>query len=392
MPAPPSTAGGGTRVIAAAIALVTLVGLALATSGPLVSLEIERWGVSSTVSGLTATLAGFGTVLMVPLVPGLARRFGIRAMLTAALLATALTLAAFPAVPNLLAWSALRFALGAAIGVIFTLSEFWINAAADPARRGLVMGLYATTLYLGFAAGPAVLALIGTAGALPFLVTAAIILLGLAPLAIAGGAAPGLERAPAAGFTRFIRAAPAATLAAFVFGAVETGLFVQLPVHNVRVGFSEHEAALLLSAFTLGNVLFQLPLGLLSDRLDRRTMLLALALLSAGFAAALPLAQPAFWPFAALLLVFGGISGALYTVGLAHLGSRFSDADLASANAAFVLLYSLGLMLGPPLIGLGMDAGGAYGLPAILVALLAGYAGIVVLRLSPRRAARDGKA
>ncbi|MCA1952965.1 MAG: MFS transporter, partial [Hyphomicrobiales bacterium] len=174
--------------------------------------------------------------------------------------------------------------------------------------------------------------------------------------------------------------------------AVETGLFVQLPVHNVRVGFSEHEAALLLSAFTLGNVLFQLPLGLLSDRLDRRTMLLALALLSAGFAAALPLAQPAFWPFAALLHVFGGISGALYTVGLAHLGSRFSDADLASANAAFVLLYSLGLMLGPPLIGLGMDAGGAYGLPAILVALLAGYAGIVVLRLSPRRAARDGKA
>jgi MFS family permease len=377
--------GGRTQVIVAAIMLVTLVGVSLSTSGPLVALEMERWGTSSTIAGLTATLAGLGTVLMVPLVPALARRHGVHAVLAGGLIVSALALAAFPFLPDLLSWSVLRFLLGAGIGIVFTLSEFWINAAADPARRGLVMGAYATTLYLGFASGPALLTLFGTGGTLPYLVTAAIMLLGLIPLMLAGGATPVLEKPPSASVLRFVRATPTATFAALMFGAVETGIFVQLPVHNVRLGFSEREAALLLSAFTLGNVLFQLPLGWLSDRFDRRKVLLAIALASTLLAAALPLAASYFWRFAALLFVLGGVSGALYTIGLAHLGSRFSGTDLASANAAFVMLYSVGLMVGPPAIGLGMDAWGGYGLPAILVAMLGAYAGLVTIRILKTR-------
>ena len=376
---------GQPQVIAAAILLVTLVGIALSVSNPLLSLEMERWGVSSTLSGLTATAAGLGTVLAVPLVPKLSRQFGVPTVIGISLAISALGMMAFYFVPDVLAWSLLRFVLGCGIGIIFTLAEFWINAAADPARRGLVMGIYATALYAGFAVGPMLLALVGTTGVLPFFFTAGLMALGLIPLALTGRKTPRIDQPASGSIARFVFSVPIATFGALIFGAVETGAIVLLPVHNVRLGYPEQDAALLLSAFTLGNVLFQLPLGLLSDRVDRRKLLLFLASASTLLALSLPYGPPGFWPFAGLLLLLGGMSGAIYTVGLAHLGERFSGADLASANAAFVMLYSFGLMVGPPAIGYGMDKAGAFGLPVALGLLLGLYAALVLtqLRLRP---------
>lgn len=384
MSGPPSdgTASvGNTRVIAAAIMLATLVGVALAVANPLLSLEMERWGVSSTVSGLTATAAGFGTVLAVPLVPRLARRCGVPVILGVALAVSAVGMALFHALPDVVAWGLIRFVLGCGIGIIFTLAEFWINAAADPSRRGVVMGLYATALYAGFAIGPMLLALIGTRGALPYLATAGLMTLGLIPLMLAGSKAPRIDHAASGSVGRFILMVPTATFGALIFGAVETGVVTLLPVHNVRLAFAEQDAALLLSAFTLGNVLFQLPIGLLSDRLDRRRLLLALATISTLLALALPFGPPDFWRFAGLLFLLGGISGAIYTVGLAHLGGRFAGADLASANAAFVMLYSFGLMAGPPAIGYAMEEAGGRGLPLALALLLGVYTLLVLARV-----------
>jgi MFS family permease len=377
---------GGTRVIAAAIMLVTLVGIALSVSNPLLSLEMERWGVSGTISGLTATCAGFGTVLVAPLVPNLAQRFGVPLLIGIALTLSAAGLAGFYFVQNVIAWALIRFALGCGLGLVFTLSEFWINAAAPPERRGFVMGLYATALYAGFATGPAILALLGTTGALPYLATAAIMGLGLIPLLLAGNITPKIERQASGSVMRFALAVPVATFGALVFGACETGVITLLPVHNVRVGFTDQDAALLLSAFTLGNVLFQLPFGILSDRVDRRWLLLAMATISCALALALILGPPSFWRFSGLLFLLGGVSGGIYSVGLAHLGARFSGADLVSANAAFVMLYSVGLMAGPPAVGMGMDRGGATGLPLTVALLLGAYALIVAGRILINRA------
>jgi len=375
------TSSSQSRVIAAAIMLVTLVGVSLALSNPLLSLEMERWGLSSTVSGLTASAAGLGTVFAVPLVPRMARWLGVPLMLGLALLVSSGGMMLFYLWQDVWAWTALRFALGCAIGIIFTLSEFWINAAADPARRGTVMGIYATAIYAGFAAGPLLLTMAGTSGFAPYALTAALIALGLIPLALAGRKTPQVDKAPSHSVLRFVFAVPTATFGALIFGAAETGIIIQLPVHNVRLGYPESDAALLLSAFTLGNVLMQLPLGWLSDRMDRRRLLLVLATASTLLSLCLPLGPPGFWRFAVILFILGGFSGAIYTVGLAHLGARFTGADLAAANAAFVLLYSVGLMVGPPGIGVGMDLAGSMGLPVVLAVMFGLYALLVLTRL-----------
>ena len=76
---------------------------------------------------------------------------------------------------------------------------------------------------------------------------------------------------------------------------------------------------------------------------------------------------------AALLFVWGGVVAALYTIGLAHLGSRLSGSDLASANAAFVLCYGVGMVLGPQAIGIGMDVLGKDGFGWTLALFFAAY-------------------
>ena len=84
---------------------------------------------------------------------------------------------------------------------------------------------------------------------------------------------------------------------------------------------------------------------------------------------------------AALLFVWGGVVAALYTIGLAHLGSRLSGHDLASANAAFVLCYGLGMVLGPQAIGIGMDLFGTDGFGWSLALFFAAYIALVVAAL-----------
>lgn len=177
-----------------------------------------------------------------------------------------------------------------------------------------------------------------------------------------------------------------ATAAVLVFGAVETGGFALFPVYGSRIGYTEADAALLLSVIGLGNVLLQIPLGLLSDRMrDRRHLLVICALVGLAGMLALPYAAGNWMASAAILFVWGGVVAGLYTIGLAHLGSRLTGRDLASANAAFVLCYGLGMLVGPQAIGIGMDLYGVDGFAYSIAVFFALYLGLAAIRLSRRR-------
>jgi MFS family permease len=371
-----------TAGIAVAITCATLVGVGLSLSIPLLAFAMEAKGASGATIGINTAMGGVATVLVAPLTPRVARALGVRATLAGALALGAAAIAGFAAADPLWAWFPLRLLFGAALAVLFVLSEFWINAFAPPRSRGLVMGVYATALSLGFGAGPLILTVTGMSGLAPYLACAALFAAAGAPLLLAGCATPELERAaPGRGVTFFFRVAPVATFAGFTFGAVETGAFTFLPLYGAHVGLTAATAALLVSVIALGNVASQIPLGLLSDRMDRRKLLLALGLIGTAGAAAIPAASGSPATLFALVGVWGGLLGGLYTVALAHLGARFSGVDLATANAAFIIMYSLGLMAGPPILGLGFDLWPPYGVPAAIATLIGGFALVAALRV-----------
>ena len=190
------------------------------------------------------------------------------------------------------------------------------------------------------------------------------------------------EEGEASSFFRYIWLVPTATAAVLVFGAVETGGFALFPVYGNRIGYSEADAALLLTMIGLGNVMLQIPLGIISDRIHDRRLLLA-ACAAIGFAGMLVLPSIAGnWHLtAAMLFVWGGVVAGLYTIGLAHLGSRLTGRDLASANAAFVFCYGFGMLLGPQAIGIGMDLFGPPGFAYALALFFVAYLLLVLLRV-----------
>lgn len=367
--------------IAAAITCVAVVGIGLGLSIPLLSLEMERMGASSTVIGLNTAFAGLASILTVPFVPRLASRVGVLRLLLAAIGLGAALLVGFKLLPELVWWFPLRFLFSSMFGVLFVLSEFWISDAAPHDRRGLVMGIYATVLAVGFAIGPALLMLVGTAGWPPYLAGAALILAAMVPILLARSLSPRIEPGSGQGLLAYIRLVPAATLAALLYGAVETGAFAILPLYGTSVGFDAGTAAGLVSAMALGNVLFQVPVGWLADRVERHYVLLAASVLCGLGAALIPAASGSLGLLMALLVVWGGIAGTLYTVGLATLSASVRGPDLVGANTAFVTLYSLGLALGPPMIGAGMDIAKPHGFAWTLCALFVAYAALVARRL-----------
>ncbi|MGA0564895.1 MFS transporter [Ancylobacter sp. VNQ12] len=363
--------------IAAAIGAISVVGLGLALSIPLLAFELDARGISPTWIGINTATGGIATITLAPFLPNMVRRFGAGALLMVAVLTAAVSLLAFKVTASFLLWFPLRFIFGGALCVLFVVSEFWINAAAPNHRRGLVIGIYGTVLSMGFAGGPAILSLVGTTGWAPYLCGAIFFVLASIPVMIGAASAPAIEKESSRGVLSLMRIAPAATLAAFVFGAVETGLINFLPLYGLHRGLNEPQSALLLTIAELGNVGLQLPLGLLSDRVDRRKLLLVCGTIGVVGAFLIPHLAIDSWAMWATVFTTTGIVAGLYTVGLTLLGARFDGAALATANAAFIMLYSVGLIVGPTAVGGGMQLFDPNGFAWTIGAFLALYAAVV---------------
>lgn len=371
--------------IGAAIASISVVGIAIGLGVPLLSVILELRGFSASAIGANTAIAGIASILAAPCATPLATRFGIVRVMLAMIAIGGFAFIGFYFAPAFWMWFPLRAVLHFAITVLFILSEFWISTSAPPHRRGLVLGLYATVLSMGFAFGPWLFSQVGSAGFLPFGIAFCLVMLAAIPVTAAWRESPNMggtsSHAPS-GFLRYIWMVPMATAAVLVFGAVETGGFALFPVYGARLGYSEGDAALLLTAVGLGNVLLQIPLGLLSDRMrDRRHLLIACAIVGLAGALLLPHLAGNWNASAAVLFVWGGVVAGLYTIGLAHLGSRLSGRDLASANAAFILCYGIGMLVGPQAIGIGMDVAGPNGFAWTLAIFFALYLILAAFRL-----------
>jgi MFS family permease len=373
--------------IAAAISSISVVGIAIGLGMPLLSIILETRGVSATMIGANTAVAGLASIAAAPLATPLAARFGVVWTMLGMIMLGAFAFLGFHFATSFWMWFPLRVALHIALTVLFILSEFWISTSAPARRRGFVLGLYATVLSLGFAGGPWLFAQIGSQGFLPFGITFVLVTLAAIPVLAAWRESPDIRAGgedETTGFLRFIWLVPTATAAVLVFGAVETGGFALFPVYGARIGYTEADAALLLSMIGLGNVMLQIPIGMLSDRIgDRRHLLLVCAVVGLIGTVLMPHLSANWHVMAALLFLWGGVVAALYTIGLAHLGSRLSGRDLASANAAFVLCYGLGMVLGPQAVGIGMDLFGTNGFGWSLSLFFAAYVALVVCRLIP---------
>ena len=365
--------------LAAVIATAAIFGLTYGLSAPLIADNLAEWGSGEALIGANAAMHALGVLLIAPLLPRLAVRYGQRGLIVTALLLSAGTLALFPLVPSIWLWFPLRFALGAGAEVLGVLSETWTNDLADDATRGRVMAIYMAALSLGFAGGPAILSVAGT-GTAAYFIGAAIALLALVPVASPWTIAPAPLHADHAQPWRYLRLAPMAMTTTVLNSAVETAGLSFVALYAGGLGWSEPAALRLVTTLMIGAIALQLPIGWLADRMDRSRLVMLLAVLSTLGALSWPFALATPWLAYATVFVWGGLFVGIYTVMLAIVGERFSGAELVGIYAMMGLAWGLGALLGPASVGIGMQLSPVWGLPATIAGGCALFALFMALR------------
>lgn len=376
---------GHWRALLPVFAACAAIGLQAGIGMPLVPLALEQQGFDKLTIGIVSAAWPIGMLVFGTRIPHLASRFGAVPAIIGSVVAGALLSVAYTVTSGPVAWAALSFLHGIVGGVPWVVSEIWMNVVAEEKQRGRVMGIYAAMVALGMALGPVVLQLVGVYGPLPFLTGAGLSLLVALPLLPYWHTAPRIRVDATSGFAAVIVVAPLALFTAFACGLGEQVAFSFLPVYAVGAGVSAETGTLWLSAFVMGNVVLQWPIGWLADHADRRLVLAGCTLASTLLMIALPLVPAQSPGVIAVIMLWGGISFAIYPVGLALLGQRFRGGDMARANTAFSLTYILGGLVGRPITGAAMDSFGDRGLGWTLAVfyVAACIAAVVAWRRAP---------
>lgn len=364
----------------AALGAVGCGGAAIGLSFPLMSLNLDDWGVSEAGIGLFTLAAAISTVLATPLTPPVLARMPVRVVLGAALVVIAAFFLVANLVRDLAVWGVLRFCAGAAFSFLFVSAEAWVIERTPAHRRGFVLGLFAATFAGAMALGGSLVSIFGYSGPWAFYAGALVACLGLAALLAPGPGltAPEGEASKPAALLARIRNAPVVMLAPFAMGAIETAKYNLIPIYARRVGHEDAVATQMITAAGIGVLVLQPAIGALGDRIGAKATLALCACAGIALPFAILAAGAAAVPALAMVFLYSGVITGLYTVGLIWLGRVYAGGELAAANAAFALCYGVGQLIGPAAAGAAFSGAG----PAGFMMALAAFAGVYLAFLA----------
>jgi len=358
------------------ICLSTLVSLGgFAGAQPLAVTVMEGQGFHATLIGLLSALVFGGVLLLAPFQPALAVRFGAMATYQAG---KAVAVVGFLGCASAVAawhWAVAFLLLGFGGALTWPLTDSLIATQAPADQKGAWLGLFQAGMGIAFAVGPFVSAVFATWPRALFLGAAGMLVLSSLPLL--GKHLPvaeeddSVESAPWAAWRRAGWLGGVALLGGFF----ENGTHTAGTLAALELGWSSATAVALAGVMALGSFAIQQPLGRAADRQGTRSMIIwAMGVLVLSLAA-LPLIslwQPLMW---GLGLVWGGASGALYTLAMTGAAQVFTGRDVAAVTTLIVLGYTAGSALGPIAGGLAVDLSPITGIAWIFGSLaLAGWA------------------
>jgi MFS family permease len=365
-------------------------------------------GLQSTLIAVRANLEGFspqeiglmtsgyfaGFVAGCFLVPHIVRRVGhIRtfAALAAVAASAALTHAL---VLDSVVWWGLRATTGLCLAGLYMVIESWVNSAATNESRGMVFSTYRIVDLTATTAGQFLLTLADPLGFTLFSFVCILICLALVPVAMTTAVAPEPIHQTRIRLGRLYRLSPLGIVGCGLVGFA-TGAFWGLsPIFVQNIGLGIDKVALFISLYLVGGMVLQFPIGRLSDRFDRRTVMVAVcglaSLAGLGVAAAGALA-PALVLWSAVL--FGGFSIPLYSLAVAHANDYATKDDFVEMSSGLLLANGLGAVVGPLIASTAMEAVGSWALFCFTAAMhgLLGLFGIYrMTRRAPPPMAEQG--
>lgn len=340
------------------VVIVAISGFSQGMLLPLISVIFERDGVSSALNGLNATGLYIGTLLVSPFMEAPLRRFGFKPVIVTGGFIVFISLWLFPLWKSIVFWYILRLLIGIGDHALHFASQTWVTSFSPGHRLGRNIAIYGLSFGFGFAAGPLFVPLINVFEGLPFIVSGILCMLAWSLVFFMKNDFPEmLKGKPDEGgtFGRFkmtFIVAWLALLGPFGYGFLESTLNAIYPVYALRIGFIETSVSFLLASFSVGGLVSQIPLGILSDQIGRRAVFL---ITLGGGAAAFFIASLFETSFVGVLCMFftaGLFVGSIFSLGISYMSDLAPKELLPTGNLLCGIFFSLGSLLGPSLGGI----------------------------------------
>jgi MFS family permease len=375
----------------------------LAHSWPLllgVMLLMVGNGVQSSLLGIRGALEGFSTfqlsIVMSAyflgflggsrLAPEMIRRVGHVRVFSALGSMISAVLVLYPLMLDWQAWAVMRVLIGFCFSGIYVTSESWLNNTASNETRGQTLSAYMIVQMLGIIASQGLLAMGDPNGFGLFIIPSVLVSLAFMPILLADTPAPTFATINAMSFTQLFRISPLGCAGMLLTGGVFAAMFGMASVYGAMSSMSLGQIAIFVAAMYVGGLVLQYPVGWLSDRVDRRVLILWMSTAGAvvmAVAAATPL------PFTLEVLVaalLGGIINPLYSLLIAHTNDFLSKEDMPGASAGLIFLNGFGAIFGPLLAGWLMSVIGPEGYFLIIGGFFTALAGYAAYRMTKRDA------
>ena len=367
--------------IRASWALFTGVGfimLANGLQGTLLGLRATLEGFPTTVTGIMMSAYFVGILGGSMTTPHLVRRVGhIRVFGALASLAS-ISILVHGLFVNPTTWILMRLITGFSYAGLFVVSESWLNDRASNQTRGKLLSVYMLVVFGGMGGGQFLLNVADPQTIELFVLTSVIVSLGLIPMLLTARPAPSFGLSEKMSLRKLFKLAPLAMIANGLTGVAHGTIWGLGAVYGQQSGFTLNQISWFMASFTIGAILFQWPMGIISDRIDRRKVLLFMAL-GASIVCIIALqVSPGSFYYYGIIILLGGFAMPLYSLCIAYANDRLESDQMVAASGGMLLAGGVGLSIGPVVTSYAMSV---FGPDAYFVSLSISFLLVVLFSL-----------
>ncbi|WP_223702599.1 MFS transporter [Sutcliffiella deserti] len=340
------------------VSIVAISGFSQGMLLPLIAVIFENSGLSSTMNGLNATALYIGILLASPFMEQPLRKYGYKPVIIAGGFLVVISLALFPLWQTFWFWFILRLLIGIGDHALHFATQTWITSFSPLEKRGRNISLYGVFFGIGFATGPLMTPLVNINQSLPFIASSLLCLIGWVFLFFLKNEHPEHDDGVNSFMETIKRFSKAwkygwiAFLPPLGYGFLESSLNGSFPIYALRNGIDVGSVSILLASFAIGGIVFQIPLGILSDKWGRRNVLLSI--LSSGCIAFITASflESSIIGLGICIFIAGMLVGSTFSLGISYMTDLMPKNLLPTGNLMCGIAFSVGSLGGPFLGGL----------------------------------------
>jgi len=261
----------------------------------------------------------------------------------------------YPALAEPWAWTIGRVIIGFCFCGVYITAESWLNDASDNANRGQALSIYMIVQMAGIVAAQYIVTTADIAGYLLFVISSVLVSLAFAPVLLSAGKSPDFSTTKPMRIRDLVATSPLASVAMFLLGGVFAAQFGMSAVYGQRVDLSVGQISFFISTIYVAALVLQYPIGWMSDRVDRRLLIIGTSLIGGASALVAYLMGGAFWAILVSGAIIGGTSNPLYALIIAYTNDYLDREDMAAASGGLLFVNGLGAISGPLILGWMMD-------------------------------------